>query len=605
MYSLTVAQLNISIPPETFQPHTPGIWKASLYLSTAVKKACFWFTLWSVEYDSLFDQPVTIASLIVDLVPQNEVGSLAGLDTQDSSFYWDNDDQILYARFADSNPPYAFDIIDTGESFNFVSQAQLDDNGRPTDTILDDRYYEPRLLPGINDEQTLDDLGRNKMTFDSFSFSIPNHDGAYDNLRQQVIGQFSSILHKEQETKIVFSDLETIRFGVVDDVTYLDGNTVNINVSDPRSAWKAKANNEILTQTLWPNLNDSDVDKRIPLAVGPCLNVPAIQVGTTMFLFSTTSYGAVSADTVYVDDVSTSFVDNGEGTVTISGYTNGKVTIDVTGINKGNIAEMILWFIEEFAGLTYTANNYNLTEVQAIVDVAQDGGYYCGTSGETLKDIIDFLSGSINTYIFTQGSVFTMRNLTVETEVAEIYTDQLLVAPAGWSFDGDRYASSQRIRYKKDWTNDEYFELFDESKELTAFENNAQDAPAEFDSALLSLTDAQAILTQRYELSILAQKTIGITLGTAQELNLADYVAFTHERPGKGEIAIRSKYRVVAISKLNKTASLLFVEELGPKVYDIVFDFTDIGQTNIFDFNEDSQTQFFDFTPEVPQEVAI
>lgn len=605
MFSLTVVQLNVAVIITSLVPHTPGIWKITFYISPEVKAASFWTTLWGVGYDSLFDEPITIGSVTADLDQLNEVLTLAELSADDSAFYWDNDNQTLYVTTSDFDPPYSYDVLDIAETLSFISGAQRDDNGMPTDTILNNRYYEPRLLGDVTDQQTIDDLGNNQMTFDSFSFSIDNSDGAFDNIRNQINGQVSKILHKEQESKIIFADLDVIRFGVVNDVSFTDRNAVQVKVSDPRQSWKAKANDEIFDDADWPALPENYNDKRVPLAVGDCYNIPTVQVNTTTFLFSTTTYGAVSADTVYVDGTSTSFVDNGDGTVTIAGYTSGNVTADVTGVDKGNIAEMILWFIEEFAGIPYTASYYNQTEVQDVIDVAFDGGYYCGTSGEKLKDIIDLLSASINTYIFTQGDKFTMRDLTDTTEVTEIYTDQLLVSPAPWSFDSERYASSQQAGYKKDWDADNFLTLFDKTKQTEAFENNNLDVPAEFDTALLTEANAQTILTQRYLLSVLAQRLIEVSLGTAIDFVLLDYVIFTHERPGKGIIVPRSKYRVVSISKIKRTASLLFVEEVGPPLYEVVFDFSRTSGQHLFEFDRSGATQVFDFEPNTPQEATV
>ncbi|RKZ08418.1 hypothetical protein DRQ25_09105 [Candidatus Fermentibacteria bacterium] len=564
MNSLTIGQLDLSSPYDTFVPSgLSGSWKRTLYLSATDKAACFWETLWAVPYDSLNSDPLIIGSVTADARPLLTAGSINELATQDNSFYWDNTNQTIYISFDLYNQYYMFGSITLGESFSFVNRAQLDDAGFPTDSTLDGFYFDPRLKTGtVNDEQTADDLGQNKMTFDSFSFDIDTSDGQYDNVRPQVIGQGGRILYGESEDKLTFDDLEVIRFGVVTNVSYPDGNTLRAFIEDPRKSWANKVNTETLNQTLWPNLDDKNVDKFIPLVIGTQDNVPTVQVDTTKFLFSTETYGDVTASTVYVDKVSTSFTDNLDGTVTISGYTDGDVTIDAVGIDKGNIAEIVIWLLDEFIGLQYNTTNYNTTEVQEIIDAAYDGGIYFGTDGTSVQEAIDFLLGSINARIYTQSSKYTMRDLNDRTPVYELSDDELLKIPAPWEFDSKSFFSSIRVKYRKQWEEKEYYELFDNSKRSEALENNAVEVPFEIETALRTSTNAQSIATQRYLRGILAQQLVHISLATSITAELYDYIYFTHNRRGVSTpITERAIYEVIAISKINKTMTLLYIED--------------------------------------------
>lgn len=555
-----MGQFDIASGYAQFVPHFPGVYKRTLYLSTAVREACFWNTLWGVPYDTLNGSESTIGTVTVGAVVYAETASIAAVIANDESYYWDDANQTVYISYLEYDPYFMFSAARLGAIYSFANRAQLDGNGMPTDSMLGNLYLDPRLEDsGISDRQTADDLGKAEMTFDSFTFSIKNDDGAFDGIRQQVIGQGARLYYGESESTIVESDMSIIRFGTVSNVAYPNGSTMKVTVDDPRKSWKIKANDETLTKTDWPNLGDGDVDKFVPLVIGTQDRVPTVQVDTTKFLFSTETYGNVTATTVYVDGVSTSFTDNLDGTVTVSSYTTGAVSVDAVGIDEGNIAEIIIWLLEAFASIPHTSLYYNLAEVQEVIDDAQDGGIYFGTSGMDLNKAIDFLLGSINARLYPQGAVLTMRNIADRTPVYELADDEIEDLPAPWDFDLAGYFSSIRVKYRKQWDTDGFYEYFDDSDEATAVLNNAQIVPYELETGLRTLADVEVIAADRYAKGILAQRTVKIKLATSIDAELYDWIIFTHNRMGGSNITPVGIYEVVAISKISRTMSLLFI----------------------------------------------
>jgi hypothetical protein len=600
-----IAQADILAASGTFSNHSSGIWWRREYLTEAEKAASFWAVDFGGSFDDTRDDSVVISSFAVGVDRYLQRFTVANTRFQDQQFTYEFSNQSLYVSYLNRAPYWRFPERSAGEALNFADVAQTTDLG-PTFSQYGEEYVDPRLVSGsVNDQQTLDKLEDQKFTYNEYTFSLRNSDGELDNIRSQIINQESRILIAEvpDDQLADETDFELIRFGIVSSVSFSDGE-VSVSVIDPRGAYKDTVGLRLLKTTDWPALNERLEDKRIPLLLGRA-TVPGIQVDATEFLIADTFYGDLTdVHAVYVDGSSVSFTEDlAAGTVTISGYTSGKVSIDTTGLNITNVIDQIIWFFETFANTFETDEFFDLAQVQAMRDKGYTGAYYVGTSGEKLNDILAALSSGINMWIYPKtGGVYGMKDITPEIPVSEILFDELSGLPER-SYDDETFVSQMSIEYNKDYSEDETITIVDASLEDEAIENQQSTGSASMVSTVTGASDAAALLLAAYEQRIFAPEIVTVSLPAPLSFDLADYVAYTHQRvydPLGEDVKViipRSRWRVISASRVNRSATLRRIDDYPENIEDMtMLDFNGNPSNLIYlDFNGNGSSDIISF----------
>lgn len=591
MNRLLIARISKATTILFMHCYQPGIWFARLTMS-ADDKALSPIVALGGNLDDISEAPIEIGSVISGVNQYTPVTSIAEMYLQEYSFFWDNGNQTIYIRF--DNPWFTFKPITGGIIRTFADKVQYDGSGFATpyteslDTTL--------ILDSVDISQSIDPQEYGIFRYDDISLEIDNSDGRYDSMNDTSAGQVLEILFGVSETEITESDMKVARSGFVESFAF-NGNSLKVSGRDKRKKWSKKINTETFNATDYPSLDDRNYDKRLPLCIGQCFNVPCVRVntGTTQFMFTSDAYGdAVSVDQVYVDGVANAHTGTEtDGTFLVTGYSSGTVTADVTGVDKGNDVEKILWLLEEFEGLGYVPSNFNTGEIEIAKTDAKTGGLYIGTSGEKLDSVIERLLVNMGGWLFQQGDIFTIRVFDDDrASVREIEQDEI-IGDVTRSYNEDEFVSSVTTYYKKDEKEKEYYADYNDTKEDEAIKNQYRINNKDIFTTLLNSTDARAVGQRYYNRYIDIPATLGMTLGSEIiGIYPTDFITHTLIRPYKmadnGEVSEdveiigRSNYQITEIDWNNKSLTAQFVgsafDEIivdggaSDTVYDYIYD---------------------------------
>lgn len=550
--------------------YQPGIWWAKLTLYPDEKAASFWVTAFGGSLTDYNEETLDINSLTIGITQYNLVGSVSDLYLQAQSFYWDSVTQTIYVRT--DNPYWIYGTVSAGVIRSFIDKLQYDSSGFATSVT---ENYEPRLiLDSIDITESLDPSEYGIFRYDGIQVKIDNSDGEYDNIEQESAGQGMRILygHCDDDSDITIDDIDIVRSGYVERIEFNGFDTVTITGKDKRKKWSDKIGTTIFNTTDYPALPDKLVDKRVPLTIGQCFNVPCEQINaSTGFLFSDTALGnTLKVDHVYVDGVSAAFTGTGASGVFVqTGYTTGKVTADVNSTCTLTDVDKLLLLLNYYQGLAYIDSNFDIDEVDAANAVSTTGGIYVGTGGEALNNVIEQLLTNMGAWLLQKGEVFTIRKFNRNRAASrEIFNDELAENPA-WYFDEEQFVSSVTTQYYKDEAEKEYRSIYDDSLEADAIANQYRLANKVIETTIISDTEAAATGLTYYQRFAEVPRTIDLqVLSDVSELYPSDVISFKLMRDNamsnKGVIAQkvianRANYMITNIDKINKSITAQYL----------------------------------------------
>ena len=602
---------------EFFVAFEGNIWLWHNYIDEADEADTFWVSGFGGNLDDVSNTLISIGSFVVGSTIYSKMLSLNDLRTiQQNGFYWDSNNQKLYVKFYDQQPWYIQESVRAGETLQYVDRSQNSALNRPTNGYINDFHYESRVVGGtVSISRDEDDLKNNSMVFSDFSFDLINNDGALDNVREDVINLGSRVKYAKVENgeTATQEDFKVVRNGFVRNVQFPSFTRTSFSCSDPRELLKVKVGTNLLNKTDYTDLADKLVDKRKPLAVGNLTNIPTVRVQDTNlepqtppwttddtidFLVSDTSYGSMtSIDHVYItgslywrdatvgkwiresyEDYELSIVttpsttgecsvDTSTGIITVWGYAGGDITCDCVGYQPNGtskVTDELFFYLEEFAGLNYIESFFFISECDEVIDRASDytGGFYTGTDGTELKQIVDEIASSVNIRLVEKEDRYTLVDEYVPDVDGETYDISLAVlrgAPVR-EYNEERYMSSISVGYKKDWAKREFTRKIDTSQEAEAIEANSSDVQYEFDTILDNETDASAISDERY--TIEPPLELYVEFADHIDFYMYDYVIYEIKRRNGDVVQAYAQYRVIGLDIDNKTARLRYIRDV-------------------------------------------
>lgn len=581
MKTLVIAEINKVKTPIFLINYQPGIWWGKLTLTADEKAASPIVAILGGSLDDYNETPLTISSLNIGITRYNLVNYIADLYSQATSFYWDNANQTIYVRT--DNPYWIYGTVSAGVIRSFIDKLQYDTSGFATELT---ENYEPRLLlDSIDMNESLDPSEYGIFRYDSMQVEIDNSDGTYDNIESESAGQGMRILygHCEDDKDITIDDLQIIRSGYVEHIEFNGFDTVTITGKDKRKKWSDKIGTSILNTTDFPTLPDNAVDKRKPICLGQCFNVPCVQVnGSSQFMFSDadilgtsvtiggTSVSAVfKVDNVYVDGVSAVFTGGSNGLFVQTGYTTGKVTADVNSTCTLTDVEKILLLLSHFQNISFLDSNFDLAEVTAANALSTTGGIYISQNGEALNKVIEQLLVNIGGWLLQKGEVFTIRLYNKNrASIRDVEYDEL-AGPPQWYFDEEQFVSSVTVGYHKDEAEKEYLSVYDNSLEADAIANQYRLNNKVIETTIISDTEAAATGLTYYERFAEVPRTIQLGVITdISELYPSDVIAFELKRLNAMSntgviaekiIADRANYMITDIDKINRSITAQYL----------------------------------------------
>lgn len=438
------------------------------------------------------------------------VGTVAALQSQ-PSFYWDGEDEYLYIRLPDWNPPDVHTLT-IGIATQVAREHWIDE----TNSV----QYDGSLLSVPSVSKNIDRLFFGRVSFDGGSLTIQNRDGTYDQLNTwDVYGQETRLYFGSAEDTDI-ADHYQVWTGYIEDFA-ISEDEAQVNIADKRKALQDPIPPNLFDKTTYPDLDDGDENEPIPLAYGKirravptCVNWgiydTTLDQDLTFKLCDMTNHDAIAAiDTVYYDDIALPTADvDGEIAWTGSDLTNATITInkdadvrldrrkisvtfqgyeDSSGALIANGLDVIKDVMNIYGGVPYTVANYDITEWDAATTLTPEVGIYIDKETDIIKVIEKVASSMPGQFYVKDNGLFTFKQYAPSTTpVQNIYQVDLLNDSLTADYNSQEFLSSAKVEYYNG------LHYIDDSNEGSVNERFKQKRQKIFETQLTSAADAES-----------------------------------------------------------------------------------------------------------------
>ncbi len=454
--------------------------------------------------------PRAIGSVNADATDYTQQGSIASVQANVQSFWYDYDTSKIYINCAGFDDPAIFTVV-LGITLALSNKA----------IHIDGVYFEPRILGVPVLSKTKDPLFYGIIKHDGGSIEYDNHDGFFNAVTEDYIfgrpvvmrygGNYHNLIMPYANYRKVFTghvensltDWETFTVDIVHNIKRL-AKTIPVR----------KYN-----QTDFPDLNDDDIGKPRPIAYGQVYHAEVVctnKNGSAPWTFEcadTTDHtsGILSVTAAYKAGVSIAIdsqsVAGGTFNIADANYTptgadRGAVwTADFSGYAIAdamitNACDIIKDINSVYGSITFNSTNYDDTEWNTEDDDALDCAIFINKE-INIEDSIEQLSlSTFGSFIEKDDGRFTFRIVDIMADADETIGKDKITGSPVVSHDGTLFLSSCNIGYTKDWSKRAFRwlnEVTDEDDIATKYGRRSEE---KFETLLTNATDAQTLATR-------------------------------------------------------------------------------------------------------------
>ena len=486
---------------------------------------------WYVDFDAVYDRidpaflgGVTAQSILnVGSVSSDAAALLLAVDVatveaEENTFYWDAVARRVYMHLTDGDRPVMHRIV-LGVVYG-VGTADHIIEGAST-------IYYPRLRGVPRISKSRDPLFYGRLEYGGGAMDWDNADGAYDTLAedQDVFGNsIRFFLGFNDEPRASYRQLYTGIAGKIRVGQMLLG----IDVGDLRKYLVTEIPDKVFHLDDYPDLKDGNIGKGIPIGYGEMRNVPATCTNEDeapppatfdfkLFDVSRHPSGITSIDIVRVDGVpvvpTASSAANATFSLATADYDPGqKVTVDCVGYKDdagntiSNALDVIADILLRWMGIPYSATAYDQALWNAAQAQAPDISYFANKPtkiNQIVEDICSSVRGLFLSDRFGRWSFRIPNPAAYPVRTLQGY--RLLEDPAV-DYDPEQAIGVVRVGYDKDWSEDEYKYLRDDSRRAEVLARYKVAPEQTFDTLLATSAAAQAFATAALEEGAFVQK---------------------------------------------------------------------------------------------------
>jgi hypothetical protein len=512
--NVKIAVFEIDIPTEIpfWLNEHPGVWKyqyrntnVNTQLGFEIGSFCYGnFKFNGIENTGTNAIYRKISSFAVNGVQWTKTTSLANCKNTSNSFFYDETTTILYVNGDVFNKA----SVEAGVSYGFATYA----------VYLDNVYYEPRIDSIPNVSISVDDLYFGIRKYSSGTVVMYNHDGYFDGWDVDTIfGQECRIKlggKKSDGTVLGYDDYKTLFTGYVQSILTTP-TKMTITVGDKKDKIGRTLPVNHFSSTDYPDINDNNEGKPIPLTWGVCKKVPCVCVNEDTTT-SPVDYKFVIADITYrnVNALSNVYIDNVKESSTPSltndstndiayfeisstgNYSPGQeVSADITGANVLDALDQVKDIFDDYLSISYTTDNFDTTEWNAESANDHDQGIAI-IENTKISEILEKTSNGHLGVFFQKGDGrWTFRTIDDSaTKSLTINLDEIFNEPNSFK-DGKQFLSSATIKFGKRHAPGRWREYTDTTSEQAVFNEFGYYRTQEFETYLSQKADAQTIAT--------------------------------------------------------------------------------------------------------------
>lgn len=466
-----------------------------------------------------------IGSVKADGVAYTEASAVANCVSLDSSWYFDQDEQILYFHGVNYTEPESHLVI-VGITKGMSNRA-ID---------INTMFYEPRITSDVEIEKTMDSLEWGIMKFDGATMTLSNSDGYFDDMfdnyifGQQAVIKFGG--NADRNDPMAYADYRTMFIGQVG-VATLGENEIELELIEKRSGLSKMIPPNAYEQTTYADLSDDDIGKSIPLPYGTCYKVPCICInedGSSPYTFKVADVadhanGIYAVNYAYVAGISVTIdstaLASGTFNLTDVFYTPGQgVTADIVGFVDGigqpidSSIEVIKDILNVFGGISYNATNYNTTVIDAIT--TYDINLFIDDK-KPIHEIIENVaySNMANFIVDDDGRYSWHKYDNAEAAAFTVASEEInegeFIRPL---YDSENYLTSCHVGYAKQWDDEEWRWTSDISYQTASYAKYGKYRELKMETLLVKSADAielaSAVMSYMNEVKMELNNTTGI-----------------------------------------------------------------------------------------------
>ncbi len=497
-----------------------------------------------------------VSSLQVDNQVYTEVSSLANLRATNKSFLYESS-TVIYIHFDGFAPPDVFSKIELGVTTGFSTK----------DLYLADNFYEGRIksMPQISFKK--DPLYFGILRYGGGSVGLINDDGFFDKfIKSNIFGQASRFKFGEYE--LAFGDYKTLFTGFVEDFD-INVEKFSLRISDYRKKLSRRLPPNTFDATIYPYIKSRNIGKSIPLGWGSIRNAPVMCVNEEET--SPANYTVKICDTEFhsIKEITKTYVKGIEKTPTGTSLANAtfdlapadyspgdKVTCDFKGYDDSiakdgsgaliqDSLDIIVDMLANYLDITYSGDTYNTAEWEAAGTYAV--ALWIAKKKDVVKAIEQICLSNFGDFPIEGDGRFTFRQTDISAAaVKTIEIDEELTKLAA-RFESAEYLTSAIINYDKDQAENEYVSYPYMAKETEVFDIYKTYREKEFNTLLVSESDAQSLAVKIMNLVDRIRPVFPVVAKTqVSDLRIGDNVNVRLDRVNKAWYGL-SKCQVVGI----------------------------------------------------------
>ena len=560
-----------------------------------------WFVNFDVNYpsiDALFLNGLEavevnlIGSVIASDTRLNSVSSVSDCQTIESSFYYNSGTNDLYVHCPNHNDPDLFNMR-IGVVFGYSMGSQ--------DPFYNNSIYEDRIksIPSINKQKG--SLFFGQVSFDGGEVTLANEDSEFDEFAEdnEIFGNVARLFLGFEGLE--YSEFSKIFTGYVENIE-ISNTEMKVDIQDKRKNLQRAIPTAFYNQTDYPDLKDKNVNKPIPVCYGECDNISVICLNEEedpapanydFLICDMQFHDAINAITEVrvegvVKAVSASSLADATFSLAAADYTPGdKVTADIKGYEdpSGNLIENALDIMADlflnYYNLSFNSNFFNTAHWDKAN--ALDINLFINKQTKFIDIIVKICNSTRCIFLIEDDGRYSSRIFNSEGAVRYEINENEILDFFAIKYDMSKLISSVLIGYDKDWDEDEYLLLLDDSNESTVFNSFETYNQERFDTLLLNSSDAQTYADNILDIVAGVQKIITIkTTYKYIDAEIGDIVQVYIARPWAIHLNT-AKGEIIGISKITDEGTL----NLTIRVYDIVGDFFHqegtLYETELFD----------------------
>jgi hypothetical protein len=522
-----------------------------------------------------------IGSVTQDNEALIKADSVAQYRETPGSWYIDLISGNVYIRCTDSNEPSLHKIF-LGVVYAFSNSRSAVYNGVP---------YRDRIKSAPTLQQKKDLLYFGKISFMDFTIDINNENGDFDSFGEdnKIFGQQARILIGFEDEP--YSSFRKKAEGFIETLD-INNELMTISVRDKRKQLARGLPINTFDQTTYPDLDDNNVGKAIPMGYGTIKGGEAICTNDTEsptpgfyhFKFLDTEFAGIKViNEIRVDGevktAATSSYTNATFSLSAANYTPGQsVEVDFIGyVNDSseeiaNGLDVLLHIFTNYTNLIFNESLFNTSAWLEATEEVSDVGLYISDSIK-IYDVVQKVAASIQTDVFVQpDGRWTAVKFDIDTPAVQEIKNTWVFNQPNIGYNPAEVTTTTEVFYANNYTSDIALRNYDKSREEELIEINNFLIVETFNTILTTGGDAQLFSDTVLDISSLVQKQTTIEIKT-QLINrqITDFIIVPLVRKS-GDFLGRWRAEIIGTNFNTENFKERFVLRLVERLVDPIYE---------------------------------